>query len=113
MKHVHYSEVPADPVPEQGAEGVKIQWLIGPDDGAANFAMRRFELAAGGHTPRHSHPWEHEVFILCGEGTVLGADGPRRFRAGDVIFLPEGEQHQFRNDGAQPVTFLCLVPARP
>ena len=111
MKHVHYEDVPAEEV-EQGAEGVNIRWLITEKDGAANFVMRHFEIAPGGHTPEHSHVWEHEVFILKGQGTVLGAPGEEPFKAGDVILMPGGEIHQFKNTGAAPVEMLCLIPAR-
>ncbi len=110
MKKVHYSDVPSEPVTIEGAEGVTIQWLIGASDGAPNFVMRRFEVAPGGHTPLHEHDWEHEVFILSGSGVVVGAGGEQRFSEGDVIFMPAGERHTFRNDGAQPACFLCLVP---
>ena len=110
MKKCHYSEVPTEPVTSEGAEGVTIQWLIQASDGAPTFAMRRFEIAPGGHTPLHSHDWEHEVYILSGEGVVLGADGEQRFAPGDVIFMPPAERHTFRNDGAEPVCMLCLVP---
>ena len=110
MKRFHYSDVPGEPVTSEGAEGVTIQWLINRSDGAPNFAMRRFEIAPGGHTPLHSHAWEHEVFILSGEGVVVGAAGEQRFAAGDVIFMPPEERHTFRNDGVKTVCLLCLVP---
>jgi quercetin dioxygenase-like cupin family protein len=72
--------------------------------------MRLFEIEPGGHSPLHAHPWEHEVFILEGEGIVVGPEGERKFKPGDVIFIPSNEIHQFRNDGKRAVKFLCLVP---
>ena len=57
-----------------GATGCQVRWLVGPGDGAPNFAMREFEVAPGGHTPRHSHPYEHEVFVLQGSGVVYEGD---------------------------------------
>jgi len=71
FKAVHYTEVPAEDVKEDDASGVKIRWLISRRDGAENFAMRCFEIEPGGHTPRHSHDWEHEVFILKGGGNSI------------------------------------------
>ena len=53
MKHVRYDEVELREVDHEGAEGVRVRWLIGPADGAPHFYMRRFELRPGGHTPRH------------------------------------------------------------
>ena len=111
MRMVNFNSLPAEEV-EEGAEGVLIRWLIRDVDGARNFFMRHFEIALGGHTPRHSHPWEHEVFILEGKGVVLGAEGEREFSPGDAIFVPGGEEHQFRNPGKEPVTLLCLIPSQ-
>jgi len=110
LKVFHYSEVKVEEAREEGASKLKVRWLITKDTGAPNFAMRLFEMEPGGHSPLHSHPWEHEVFILEGEGTVVGLEGERKFKPGDVIFVPPKEEHQFRNDGKQTVKFLCLVP---
>ncbi len=85
--------------------------LIGPDDNAPNFHMRHFEVAPGGNTPHHSHEHEHEVLVLGGSGVVKSEQGDRPFKAGDVIFVPPGEKHQFVNPGDKPVEFICLIPA--
>ncbi|MEM2609856.1 MAG: cupin domain-containing protein [Candidatus Bathyarchaeia archaeon] len=110
MKVFHYTEVKAEEAREEGASKLKVRWLITKEVGASNFAMRLFEMEPGGHSPLHSHPWEHEIFILEGEGTLVGPEGERKFKPGDVIFVPPNEKHQFRNDGKQTVKFLCLVP---
>ncbi len=109
MKAQHYSDVPAEAV-EQDAKGVAIRWLITEECGAPNFAMRHFEVAPEGHTPLHSHEWEHEVFGLSGEGVVVGEGGERPFGAGDFVFVPPRETHQFRNTGSKPLTMICVVP---
>jgi len=109
MKHVHYDEVVRKEVTEEGAQGVSVRWLISQEDGAPGFYMRRFELAPGGHTPRHSHAWEHEVYILEGTGTVFAAGKEGAFCAGDVIFVPPKEEHYFAA-GVDGAAFLCLVP---
>ena len=94
-----------------GAEGVEVRWLISKEDGAENFAMRMFELAAGGHTPLHTHPHEHEVFIVEGEGVCVceGRDHP--FGAEHVIFVPGDKEHCFKNTGQSALRFLCIIPA--
>ena len=103
------SEVPVEDV-EEGAKGVRIRWLITEAAGATNFSMRHFEVDPGGCTPRHRHDWEHEVFVLAGEGHVLCDDETRRFKKNDVIFVAPGEMHQFTNDGTGKVELLCLIP---
>jgi quercetin dioxygenase-like cupin family protein len=106
----HYERTPSKPVDMPGAHGCTVRWLVGEAQGAPNFAMRQFEVAPGGYTPRHSHPYEHEVFVLEGEGEVFEGDVPHRLKAGDVVFVKPDEVHQFRNTGRQPLKFLCLVP---
>lgn len=110
MKVNHYEQVPSQPVEMEGSQGCTVRWLLGERDGTPNFAMRQFEVAAGGHTPRHSHPYEHEVFVLEGAGVVYEGDQPHALQAGDVIFVKPDEIHQFRNTGDTPLKFLCLVP---
>ena len=95
----------------EGATGAKMRMLIGPDDGAGNFHMRHFEIAPGCHTPHHSHDYEHEILILSGGGVARSEQGDRPFKAGDVIFVPANEKHQFVNDGREALAFICLIPA--
>ena len=109
MKILHYRDVEAKDA-DEGASKLKVRWLITKDMGAENFAMRFFEMEPEGYSPFHSHPWEHEVFILEGEGIVVGGGEERKFRTGDVIFVPPNETHQFKNTGETTVKFLCLIP---
>jgi quercetin dioxygenase-like cupin family protein len=104
-------EVAAKKVEMDGAERANIRILISKADGADNFAMRMFEIEPGGHTPLHSHPHEHEVFVLDGEG-VFVCEG-KEYRIADeyVVFVPGGAEHQFHNTGDSVLRFLCLVPA--
>ena len=110
MKITNYEKVSSQSVDMEGASGCRVRWLVGENDNAPNFAMRQFEVAPSGHTPRHSHPYEHEIFVLEGEGVALEGDEPRPIAAGDVIFVRPGEIHQFRNTSNVPLKFLCLVP---
>jgi len=92
------------------ARRVEKRLLIGPGQGAPGFAMRRFTIAAGGHTPRHSHPWEHEVYVLAGRGEARSPNGSTPVGPGDFVFVPPGDEHQFANPGDAPFEFLCIVP---
>jgi len=105
-----YQQVKSEPVEMEGAVDCTVRWLVGEADGAPNFAMRQFEVAPGGYTPKHHHPYEHEVFVLEGEGVVLEGDQEHPLTAGDVVFVAPDEIHQFRNTSSTPLKFLCLVP---
>jgi len=105
------SEVPATPVQMDGAKDVNVRVLFGPKDGAPTFAMRIFELAPGGFTPFHEHPFEHEVMILQGDMAVVSHKGQTPVEPGQVLLVMPHEKHQFRNRSwDKPASFLCLVP---
>jgi quercetin dioxygenase-like cupin family protein len=111
FKAVHYKQISGSHVDEVGAEGVRVRWLINKEnDGAENFAMRLFEIAPGGRTPEHSHNWEHEVYVLKGDGTVFCEGSEKQLKSGYVVFVPPNALHHFRNIGKQTLRFLCLIP---
>lgn len=110
MKVFNYETVKAGNVAENGACNVKVRWLITKDMGAPNFAMRLFEVTEGGCSPLHRHPWEHEVFILEGEGVVFDGKTSTPFKRNDVVYVPPDELHQFKSMGKQTLKFLCLIP---
>jgi quercetin dioxygenase-like cupin family protein len=109
MKIFQYKEVEAKDA-NKGSLGLKVRWLITKEMGAENFAMRLFEMEPGGHSPSHTHSWEHEVFILEGKGLIVGAEHERKFGPNDVIFIPPNEKHQFKNNSEKTIKFLCIVP---
>ncbi len=84
--------------------------LIGKEDGANNFCMRLFEVGPQGHTPRHSHDWEHEIFFHEGNGEVFIKDKWHPASKGTAVFIPPGEEHQIRNPSDTTLAFICLVP---
>ena len=84
--------------------------MVGKEDGAPNFAMRHFKVDPGGHTPRHSHDYEHQVVILKGRGEAFDQGEHRPISEGDVLFVGADDEHQFLNTGEEPLEFLCLVP---
>ncbi len=106
-----YSKVEAEEVVEEGAQGVRVRWLIDRRLGAENFAMRMFEFQPGGHTALHRHPWEHEVYVLEGRGMLLSGGERHELREGVVAYVPPNEPHQFRNVGSSTLRILCLIPA--
>ncbi|MEA1993095.1 MAG: cupin domain-containing protein [Euryarchaeota archaeon] len=108
MKKFRYSKVQKEQA-EEGAVNTTVRWLITKKIGAENFAMRMFEIKKKGYSPLHSHPWEHEVFVLEGKGVVRGGDSEEKISEGDVIFIPANEIHQLRCRG-ETLKFLCLIP---
>ncbi len=110
VKSIHEQE--QNVVTMDGASGAKMRMLIGPKQDARNFYMRHFEVEPGGFTPHHKHDYEHEIIILKGQGTLKSEQGDRPFTAGDAVWIPPNEMHQFQNTGHEPIEFICLIPSK-
>ena len=105
-----YAEVEATHFDSDVAKGIAARVVIGKQDGAPNFCMRVFEIAPGGHTPRHAHAWEHEMFVHAGAGEIYAQGQWHPLRPGNAMLVPGHEEHQLRNPGQEPLIVVCLVP---
>jgi quercetin dioxygenase-like cupin family protein len=99
-----------DKEPTQELPGVLKREVINADDGAPNFCMRVFEVGPSSSTPSHSHPWEHEVFVLDGQGVAVSQQGETPIARDSVVFVPPGEHHCFINNGNEVLRFICVIP---
>ncbi len=97
---------------EKEAKGAGIRWLLSDRDGMTDMAMRVIEIEAGGQTPLHAHPWEHQVFVLKGTGRVIAEGETREFGPGAAIFVGPNEEHTFHNDSVETMEFVCMIPVR-
>jgi quercetin dioxygenase-like cupin family protein len=93
------------------AKNTTIRWLIG-DRIAENFAMRYFVIKKGGNTPFHSHDWEHEMFVVRGEGYVYDGEKRKKISEGSAIFIAPNEKHQLINEDSDTLEVICLIPIR-
>ncbi|MBE0617503.1 MAG: cupin domain-containing protein [Proteobacteria bacterium] len=110
MKIGHVEQIPDQAVAVEGAQGVRMRVVVGPDQGAPNFVMRVFDLSPGGHSPHHTHDFEHEVFVLAGRGVHEEEGRIELLAAGDVVYVAPGVLHQFRAAADQGLRFICVVP---
>jgi quercetin dioxygenase-like cupin family protein len=103
-------EMAGTPMQMDGVKGVSMRLMVGRDDGAPTFSMRQFTVEPGGHTPRHQHNYEHEIYVLAGQGRAEYDGEYHDVAAGDVLFVEPNRLHQFVNTGESEFQFLCLVP---
>jgi quercetin dioxygenase-like cupin family protein len=109
-KAINYTDVPAQKFGDE-APGVTIRWVIDEkNDGAPNYALRVIEVQPGGHTPKHTHPYEHENYVVEGQGRVLLGDEWHAVSVGSVVFVPANMLHTYENTGDVPFRFLCGIP---
>ena len=90
----------------------RTQVLLSAEDGAPNFAMRRFVMGEGGGMPLHTNEVEHEQYVLCGRARVRIGEDTLELSANDAIYIPAGVPHSYEVIEA-PYEFLCMVPNAP
>jgi quercetin dioxygenase-like cupin family protein len=96
-------------------EGAKDAWKqipVSKDDGTPVFSLRVFTIEPGGHTPYHTHPFEHVNYIIDGRGVVVTESGEERPVAkGDFLLILPDEKHQYKNASPDsPLVLICGVP---
>jgi quercetin dioxygenase-like cupin family protein len=79
------------------------------------FGLIEATVPAGGGPPAHAHPDQEETFyLLSGELEFLDGDHTFTAAAGDLIHIPRGTRHRFRNRGAHAARMLFMfTPAGP
>jgi quercetin dioxygenase-like cupin family protein len=112
MKITNLAITPKTRMNMEGAENVHKQIPISGQDGSPAYAFRVFTIEPEGHTPYHTHAFEHLNYIIEGEGAVVMATGEERpVKKGDFVLVLPGEKHQYRNKSAsEPFMMICAVP---
>ncbi len=95
-----------------GARETRMQVLLGPDEGAPNFVMRKIIMAEEGGMPAHTNAVEHEQYVLRGRARIGIAGEEYEVSADDTVFIPAGAPHWYEVLEA-PFEFLCVVPNAP
>lgn len=108
---VNAESVPIEDLLKSGAEKVKVRYLIDERHGSNLFALRIYTVGKNGRTPLDQHQYEHQVYVMNGEGSLrMQRNGSvsRLIRAGDTVFIPSNAVHQFTNEREEPLVFLCV-----
>ncbi|MHA1209556.1 MAG: cupin domain-containing protein [Candidatus Freyarchaeota archaeon] len=111
MLKKNYRDVAEEEVTLADSSGATIRWLITEKDGAPRYAMRRFEIKPGGRIGLHSHPEEHEIYVLSGKARIFNDQGFETVAGpGDALYVPPNEKHGYENTGDETFTFICVIP---
>jgi len=85
--------------------------LTSREDDAPNFSLRIFSIGPDGHTINHKHSYEHEIYILEGDGFVYIDDAKINIKKDDCFIIYPYERHQLIS-GKNGMNVICIVPNR-
>lgn len=112
MKTIRLNEIDKIKMTMAGAERVYKQVPVSKNDGTPSFCFRVFTIEPGGHTPYHTHAFEHLNYIISGQGVLVDEhETMHPLAAGDFSLVLPNEKHQFRNSSENvPFVIICAVP---
>lgn len=112
MKITKLDHVEKNEMTMEGAKDTYKQVAISKQDGTPLVSFRVFTIEPGGHTPYHSHPFEHLNYVIQGSGAVKVEDGEERpVTQGDFLLVMPGEIHQYKNTSVEgELVLICAVP---
>jgi mannose-6-phosphate isomerase-like protein (cupin superfamily) len=99
----------------QRPEGITSYLLASPRTSSAELLTTTLAvIQPGGEQRIHSHRPEQVYFILEGSGLMTVGSETQRVGPGDCVFIPSGQPHGLRNDGAVVLRyFSAATPAYP
>ena len=112
MKTIKLQDIKKVKMAMEGAEKVFKQVPISKADGSPSFCFRVFTIEPGGHTPYHTHDFEHLNHIISGQGVLVNEEGENLpLKTGEFAIVLPNEKHQFRNvSDNEPFVIICGVP---
>ena len=101
----------AGEVIENPVSGERIRWLVTAADSYGALLRWEHTLSPGAAVVRdHVHPRQQERFeVLAGQGRFRAGSETREAAAGDIVVVPPGIRHGFRNTGNDELRVLIEV----
>jgi quercetin dioxygenase-like cupin family protein len=100
--------------PVENLPGRTLKWLARYSEGTTASALLENVLPPGGFVPSHRHSVEELLVCIEGEGEVQIDGDSCTFGVGEVVVIPAGKTHGFRNVGGARMHVLAFFPsARP
>lgn len=94
-----------------GADKIFKQIPLARENGVPAYSFRVFTIKPGGHTPLHTHPYEHMNYIIEGEGYLTAQGKKHPVKKGDFALVLADEEHQYSNPSAdKAMVMICAVP---
>jgi mannose-6-phosphate isomerase-like protein (cupin superfamily) len=77
--------------------------FVGADHGGVGVCVIIVDAPPGRGPSLHTHPYEELLLVQEGSGTFTLGDETREVSAGELVIVPAGTPHAFKNTGAGPL----------
>jgi len=77
--------------------------LVGDDHGGLGISLLLIDAPPGGGPSMHRHDYAEVFIVQEGEALFSAGDEQRTVRAGELVIVPAGTPHAFRNVGDGPL----------
>jgi mannose-6-phosphate isomerase-like protein (cupin superfamily) len=81
--------------------------LVGAEHGATTCIILD-ESEPGGGPRLHRHPYDETWVVVAGTLTFTAGDDQLAAAPGDIVVVPPGVPHKFRNDGPGRSRLVCI-----
>ncbi|MBE9080269.1 cupin domain-containing protein [Romeria aff. gracilis LEGE 07310] len=92
-------------------DGTRLRELLHPDKQplALRYSLAHAVVPAGQTSVPHALTTSEVYYILSGQGEMHIDEEVQRVEPGDAVYIPPQARQFIRNDGKQPLVFICLV----
>jgi len=77
--------------------------LVGADHGIDGISVILVEAPPGSSVRLHRHDYDEVIIVQGGTGRFTVGDEEVELGAGELLVVPRGTPHGFRNDGLEPL----------
>jgi mannose-6-phosphate isomerase-like protein (cupin superfamily) len=92
-------------------DGTQLRELLHPDkqDLALGYSLAHAILPVGQVSTPHALTTSEVYYILSGTGEMYIDAGISVVGPGDAIYIPPNARQYLRNNGSEPIVFICIV----
>ncbi|MDQ0874424.1 mannose-6-phosphate isomerase-like protein (cupin superfamily) [Paenibacillus sp. V4I3] len=102
VRKINISEVSSDQTlkSEEGWVRMEVKWVCTEDTMGSQYTTFGHTIfgPGGGAHELHAHPNAEEIlYVIRGHGIAISGDEQFEIGPGDLLFVPKGERHYFKN----------------
>ena len=99
-------------IDEEGAQGMSLQWLTADNlELSPQFCTRKICLDSYGTTPERETSWEHQLYVLSGEGLLVEKARESLIQEGATVLVRPNAAFKVKNTGKARLIYLDIVPS--